>query len=283
MSVANNGSGPLALSVECFPDYASGLPMLVAVEVRNTSSNQTYLNFREFDLFSGPGPVTYTLRGGMREWTWPARPPRQENPPGIPFAPGQAWRALYDLSELHVGIAPGDYQLTASIEVGGDRANADPVPLKIHAAVPKDVEIAWRLRGAGDDRSWRSFVRDSWSTPEIGGLSEEAHSRLAYYLYLHRVAYGPRPLADLDPDEPRGFGQGPLESEAEVLQVEILQAAQQSNAEAEEAAVVQRWPGVAWRMERIHRGLGLLTLLRTFYGIENPEARKEGARPYAPR
>jgi hypothetical protein len=144
------------------------------------------------------------------------------------------------------------------------------------------------LRAANDLKtpSWLAFVRENWSIPDLSDLSASARSdlshHLAYYLYLHRVAYGPTPVAALDPQEPWHFGHGVLESEAAVIRLEILSAEHKSEAVGVEKAVLERWPGLAWRVEEIHRGRGLLTQLRTSWGVErsNPSTLP---RPYGRR
>jgi hypothetical protein len=101
-------------------------------------------------------------------------------------------------------------------------------------------------------------VRENWSTPDLTGLSPAARTdvahHLAYYLYLHRAAYGPTPVAALDPQEPSRFAHGVLEGEAALLRLEILKAAGKPEAEGIEKAILERWPGLSWRVEEIQRG-----------------------------
>jgi hypothetical protein len=44
-------------------------------------------------------------------------------------------------------------------------------------------------------------------------------------------------------------------------------AAKKSEAAGVEAALLERWPGQAWRVENIHGNEGLLTTMRTFHGV----------------
>ena len=277
----------LALRVETDRDYLSGFPMLVAVEIRNITPKRTLLQFMPFDLFDVPGPVGFVARRNGTETLWTAsRPPEDpsredDSPAGIAFRPGATWRALCDLSELHPEIAPGRYDLSGMMAWPEDVASA-PVSWEVRAANPKDAAVARNLRTANDRResSWSAFIRNNWSTPDTSGLSDAARPRLAYYLFLHRAAYGPRAVAQLNPDEPLGFGTGVLESEAAVLRVEILHAGQSPDALTAEKSVLERWPGLAWRIDDIRAGRGLLTSLRTAWGVESSDTPKDKPRPY---
>lgn len=115
-------------------------------------------------------------------------------------------------------------------------------------------------------------MRENWSTSDVTHLSATARAHLAYYLYLHRVAYGPLGVAALDPEEPWKFAHGVLESEAALVRLEILRAAHKPEAEGVEKAVLERWPGLAWRVEEIHNNQGMLTVLRTGWGVESSSA-----------
>jgi hypothetical protein len=277
--------GSFSLTVEVERDYLSGFPMLIAVEIRNQSDNTSYNFFRRLDLFNS-GSVSFSLRGGGHEWTWPAASPSMEaEPRGVPFSEKMIWRGLHDLSELHPDIPTGHYELSADFSLIGGAGHAGPVRFEVHAPSREDLTIARKLRATNDlgEPSWSAFIKHNWSTPHTNGLSSAGHARLAYYLYLHRVAYGPRSVAQLDPEEPWKFGHGVLEPEAALLRLEILRAVKRPEAKGVEAAILERWPGLAWRIEQIHNGLGLLTLQRTFYGVESPDAPKGKPRPYSDR
>jgi hypothetical protein len=236
-----------------------------------------------FDMFAVPGPVSFTLKADNgREWSWPAASGSREEQNGIPFRPGQSWRSLYDLSELRPDLAAGHYQLVAAFSLNGDHAVSRPAQIEVRRSVPRDHAIADRLRTANDAResSWRAFLTANWSTPDGAGLSESGRARLAYYFYLHRVAYGQRPVANLEPDEPGRFGHGVLEAEGALLRLEILHAAARPEVKGITAAVLERWPGLAWRVRDIERGHGLLSILRTVHGVESPDAPKDKPHPY---
>ena len=274
--------GPITLTVTCQHDYLAGFPFLVSVELRNVSANVFEL-LPPYTLFNPGGPITLTLRGAGREWTWPAKPRRMEGEPGgIEFRPGSAWLALQDLSELHPDIPAGHYELTATAIFSGDVARSATVAFQIRPASHHDHEIAAKLRAANAAKvsSWRAFVQDNWTTPDTTGLSADARAQLAYYLFLHRAAYGPTAVPALDPGAVEKLGRGILEPEAAVLRLEILAAAKRPEAAGITRAVLERWPGLGWRVDEIHSGRGFLTDLRMSYGVEQGDAPKDRPSPY---
>jgi hypothetical protein len=278
----HESESPITLTVAAEPHYLAGFPLLVAVELRNVSPGVHRL-LPYFGLFTVPGPVSFKLEGGGHEWTWKEKAPGMEGgPEGVDFGPGKAWWTLQDLGELHPDLPPGHYQLSATVLFPGHAATAAPVPIEIQAASAEDRAIATRLRATNDagKPSWQAFARENWSTPELDGLSPGARQALAYYLYLHRAAYGPRAIAALDPQEPWQLGHGVLEAEAGVLRLEILRAAGKPEAAGIEAAVLERWPGLAWRVEEIQEGGGLLTRLRRTYGVERSSRPVGKPEPY---
>jgi hypothetical protein len=262
--------------------YLAGFPLIVEVEVRNIDPNLiTASPF--FDLFTVPGPVSLSLVRGGREWTWEGKLRNSESgSDGIDFGPGQAWLAIQDLSELHPDIPPGHYQLSASILFPGELVKASPVELEIATVSKEDKAIASRLRTTNDREksSWHAFVRHNWSTPATSGLSAVARAHLAFYLFLHRVTYGPQPVSALNSELPWQFGKGVLEGEAALLRLEILHAARRPEAAGVEAAILERWPGFAWWVGQIRNGHGPLRRLRTGDGVESIDAPTDKPRPY---
>lgn len=281
--------GPITLTLSCDREYVAGFPFIVEVELRNVATNLIE-SLRRFGLFDAPGKVAFVLRGEGHEWTWPPESPELDGEPtGMGFGPGTAWLALQDLSDLHPDVPPGHYRLSASAVFSGAVAESTSVAFDVRAPSEGDRATAARLRASNDLKkpSWRTFVRQNWSTPDLSGLSASARTdvahHLAYYLYLHKVAYGPTPIAALDPDEPWRFAEGVLNGEAALARLEILSAAHSGHAGGVEKAILERWPGLAWRVEEIRRGQGLLTELRDFWGVEKSGVHPTGPRPYQPR
>jgi hypothetical protein len=206
----------------------------------------------------------------------------EDAPEGVEFNPGMAWFTVQDLGELHPDVPSGHYELTAAMGFTGYVARSATVQIEIQSPSKEDRVIASRLRTTNDvgKTSWHAFVAQNWSTPQVSGLSSAAHARLAYYLYLHRAAYGPRPIAELDPEEPWKWGHGVLDAEAAVIRLEILYSAKKLEAAGVEAAILERWPGLAFRVDEIHRREGLLEVLRTSHGVERSRIPSDKPRPY---
>ena len=272
------------LKLTCDRAYLAGFPILVEVEVHNIDPH-LITGIPYFDLFTVPGPVRFGLSGGGRQWTWEPKIRRTESgPDGVDFGPGQSWSALQDLSELHPDLPPGHYQLTASMAFPGEMVEAKAVALEIASPSAQDKAIAAKLRAHIENErpSWLAFVRHNWSTPASAGLSAVAHARLAFHLFLHRVAYGPKAIGELYPETPWQFGKGILEGQAALSRLEILYAAGRPEAPGVEMAIVERWPGLAWWIAQIRNGRGPLTNLRTGYGVESEYSSTDKPRPYSP-
>jgi hypothetical protein len=257
---------PYALKIKCNDSYVAGFPLLVALEVSNISKNH-HTDLPIFDLFLVPGSVEFVLRGGGHEWTWPSRHrPRSDEPGLTEFPPGKAWLAMQDLSELHPDIPPGHYKLSASMMFPGELVEAPAVAFEVSAPTNEDRAIATRLLATNskNKRSWLELVTRNPSAWSAQGLSAAAHATLDYYLYLQEVESSGQPLASRRPNETDRFAHGALEAEAAVLRLELLYAAGRPEAPGIEAAVLERWPGLAWRVEKIRAGAGLLNGLHAY-------------------
>ena len=255
-----------ALKITSNHSYVAGFPLLVAVEIRNVSVN-CYDMFPVFDIFRVPGPMEFVLRGGGHEWTWPSAQRPDSDDPGITeFPPGKAWLAMQDLSERHPDIPPGHYQLSASMMFPGEFVEAPAVAFEVRAPTKEDRAIATKLLSTNSDnkRSWLELVTENPSAWSAQGLSAAAHATLDYYLYLQEVESSGRPLASRRPNETDRFAHGALEAEAAVLRLELLYAAGRPEAPGIEAVVLERWPGLAWRVEKIRAGRGLLNRLHSY-------------------
>jgi hypothetical protein len=279
---APKGVPEYALKLRCAPSYLAGLPLVVAVELRNQGDALDVIPF--FDLVTTPSPVAFELSGQGRTWRWPEQNRRARvEGGGIEFNPDTRWVALQDLSELHPDIPPGRYQLAASIMLPGRRVRSAPATVLIKPLAPGDRPIINRLRPKNDhDRpSWVVFLTENWRTPDVSGLSAEARQQLAFHLFLHRAAYGATPPAKLDPDAPKAFAHDILAGWAELSRLEILLAAGRPEAAALESDLRKRSPEFTWWVDQVRAGAGLIARFRALYGAGSEYAPKGRPLPYA--
>lgn len=274
----------LELVVEAPAVAVLGAPILVAVTVTNPRPERTYLALPPVEWFAVPPPVEFRLvpaeAGPDAEAiVLPAREiQRGEGPPrGMLLGPGQSHRALVDLSELAPPLHAGRWRL-------GARYFAFPLPpvaapeleLEVVEPATKASAVALaRLRARHQDRepSWNAVLLQNERTiedDELADLDPRSRAAVALHLWLHRAAYGPTPVASLDPGTLAGLGVGPLEGEVAVLAHELLTARGDPSAPALASAVVARWPGLAWRIEDDLAGQGLVQMLRSVVGAERP-------------
>ena len=71
-----------------------------------------------------------------------------------------------------------------------------------------------------------------------------------------------------------------LEAEAGALRLEILAAARGGAVKTQAQALVERWPGLEWRVRDIEAGRGRLPILRRTCGVERDDPPKDRPRPY---
>jgi hypothetical protein len=84
-------------------------------------------------------------------------------------------------------------------------------------------------------------------------------------LILHEAVHGPQTLSALPIELLSPLLGGPWGSEASVLTYELLSSRAAPDLVDQRAAVLARWPGVAYRLDEIDRGAGLLTRWRQEY------------------
>lgn len=295
-----------SIRVEAFGEYLEGFPMIVAIDVYNPTDRATYYRLPEFDIFSDVAPVGFQLtrsEDGIKIDLPADAGEGGEGPPkGFTLEPGEASRRLLDLTNLGPDIEEGSYELRAEYALRKGQPRSEPISVRVRAPSPEDAVIAERLRILNDRRelSWSSFVLENWRTvylqppvpaEEIAelravdatGLSDDGRRLLAYYLFLHRATYGPQSVAELSLTRVNELAGGPLEAEALVLRYEILSARQDSAAADVRVAVLDRYPGVTWRLEQIERGRGRLSQLRSLYGAEREFTLEPDFYPYTQR
>ncbi len=295
----------LLLRLEVFPEYRVGFPTIVAVTCYNPTPYRTYYHLPSMDLWTAPGPVAFTLVAeDGRRIDIPAVASREDDGflGRFTLAPGASRRMLVDISNRTCRVSPGRYKLEARYRLFKGSATAQPVSITLVEPDEQDAAIAARLRVQNDlqESSWGHFILYNWRTiytrppvpwdeivslraVDASALSEAGREALALHLFLHRAVYGPRGVAALNPRVTETFARGPLEGEAALLRLEILTARNDPAAPVERAAILERFPELAWRVEEIETGCGRLADLRQTNGVERIVATKPLFFPYTHR
>jgi hypothetical protein len=266
----------LTVRLRAAPEYVIGLPFFVEVTLANDTEGAEYYSLSDFDPLEPPFPVEFTFSTGEQRLALPARSSmRGERRRGFDLSPNESHTVVLDLSELEPRLEPGQWQMQARWVMRHEKPCSTPVPVMLFAAEPTDAPLLDRLRHAdGALRpSWANLLRSRSaldSGEELRGLSEQARRALVPYLILHQAIHGPEPLATFPLDFLAAHDLGPWASEAGILGYELLQARRAPDLAQQRERLLQRWPGLAFRVREIDAGAGLLTLLRSEYGPESP-------------
>lgn len=271
------------ITLEVFPEYMIGFPMLVAITCENPTAKSTFYNLPEANIFTAPGPIEFifTSPDGKRIVLPAASPRHKETARGFTLRPGEARRMLFDISGLEPSLEPGPYRLEAIYRLKSGSSTSPPAQVRITTPAPEDARAAATLKRENDtgEPSWSQFIEANWRTVDAAKLSAKGREALAYHLFLHRAIYGPARVRDLELGRLEAFARGPLAGEAAVLRLEIL-AARGAQTAAEEAAILKQWPGLRWRIDEIKAGGGLLASLRRTLGAEQEFDKKPDFYPY---
>ena len=289
------------LTIETFPEYMSGFPMIVAVTITNATAKSTFYNLTGCDLWNPVSAVSITLSddsGGKKEFPSASSDAGEGPPEGFTLRPGESRRMLYDISELNPSLEPGTYRLVASYRLRVGSMEAPPVQFKVASAPSMDSVIALQLRNCNDIRepSWIDFILYNWRTVYVGGppsereekfdhvnayqLSPRAKQALAFHFFIHRAVYGPDKVRDLDTGPIGSFGIGPLEGEAALARLEILHERGDRSQKSLQEGILRKWPGLKWRVDQIQQGEGFLTTARRSFGTEREFETKPAFFPY---
>jgi len=258
----------LTLRIQASPTYIAGPPMFVEVTLANETEGAEYYALTSCDPWSPPFPVEFTFNAGGQSVRLPSRSDVSSGatPRGFDLVPGEARTFVLDLSELETPVPPGVWQLEARWVMRHEQPWSAPVAVTITAGDPADLPLLQRLRRIGGVRnsSWSNLVKDPAAFEEsaLRDLSPESRQALLPYLIIHQAVHGPEPLSRFPVEFLAEQRQGPWGSEAAVLAYELAWARQSPDLPGQRAALLTEWPGLAFRLDQIERGLGLLTTLR---------------------
>jgi hypothetical protein len=264
----------LALRLNMARHYVGGLPMFVEATLANETATSTYYGLTHCNPWWPPFPIEFEFRAGAHTVRLPGQWDVGEEEPtgGFTLRAGEARTFVLDLSEVDVPIPPGAWQCTARWLMRFEQPRSSPVSVKIEAMTPADAPLVQRVRRSGGPRprSWANFVEDprALDRADFRGLSAEARRALVPYLIIHEAAHGPAPLSKFPPEH-LSHQHGPWASEAAVLGYELAWARHAPDLTGLRSVILASWPGVAFRLDEIDRGAGLLTDFRESFGRES--------------
>ena len=265
----------LTVRLRMAPEAVVGPPLFAEVTLANETEGSEYYDLLHCTPFQPPFPIEFTFSSGMERVVLPARSTSGSGARrrGFALTPGEARTFVVDLSELEVAPSPGTWACDARWIMRHEEPRSPPVQITLNAPNPEDLPLLAGLRrlgGAGSPR-WINFIRDPDALANrvlFQSLSDQARSALVPYFILHQVVHGPESLSAFPLAFLAQHLEGPWGSEAGVLSWELLWARGASDLAQRKQALLQRWPGVAFRLSQIEAGNGLLTTLKRTYGPE---------------
>jgi hypothetical protein len=265
----------LTLHVRMEPTAVLGLPWFVEVTLANETQGAEYYRLGPCNPTSPPFPVELAFTHGKTHMALPTSGGDRSEGGGGAFnlLPGEARTFVLDISELEpvARLTPGHWQCQATWLMPHEEPRSPDIPVETSAGKASDLAKIDRLRRAGGARSpnWFNFVEmgdavDARTARQL--VSPQARNALAPYLIMHEAVHSPEPLARFAPNELLQFHDTVWESEAALLSYELACARRAPDQSQRRAQLLSRWPGVAFRLAHIDRGLGILTRLRHDYG-----------------
>ena len=280
-----------AIHVEAQARYVLGFPILIAVELRNRTTDTDYLDLPRLGLLTPIDSLAVELRpqrGGTAVSLGPSFEMADRELLRTELMAGERARMLIDVSTFGQPLKAGRYELVGRLFSGpGSFRESEPVEVELVAPTAAERAEAERLRAQGMDRkrldtgSWQPFLTSNRSAVAApANLGATASQQLAPYLALHRAAYGPIPLAQIPLEAFAAFKGPVLAPEGALLRYELI-AARGSPPEiaAARADLLRQWPAMKQRVEQVDRGSGLLTTLRKVYGVERTSPPRAGKPP----
>jgi hypothetical protein len=255
----------LELRLEVADEYVQGLPMLVALTLDVRTPGETIRMLPEPTLLSLKDCIAVMVTpAGSHDALLDYNPTPvldlEHRPPRLALSAGEPRRWLVDLSELDWSAVtePGDY--TIAVRYQARHAGSAFARARVRLRAPAQDELAWlgaQRPVLEETGSWGEWVLEPPdAAQDIPPESVPLPARL--HAYLRALIHDPRPLAEIGTP---GVEQVlPLaRPEAGTIALELA-LAHGDEAEARRLANELRTtvPGLAWRLEAIAEGGGLV-------------------------
>ena len=202
----------------------------------------------------------------------------QEEGDSFRLRPGEQRRFLVDMMLSVSDLPPGPFQLRVTVEED-ERSFPPSGTVRFDLTEPNDTDRTTRetwFHQVDDSPflTWDDFLV-AWFTPAPAeGLSEAAARAVAYPRFVHYAAYGPKPIAAQDATHLLALDGHVALAEFHLFQLEILLAYGDAAAASKiKAQLLERWPGLAYEVDRNEHGKGLLSSMRKRFGAESARAK----------
>jgi hypothetical protein len=210
------------------------------------------------------------LETGVREAPYAGFPPL---PPGdmSVLRASEVRLMLVDVSTLRgiLNLQPGTYDL----QVAALRVALSELSNTVQTSVRALTEAEEQTRSQLIVRRFDAPLPDRWplflesnpttlSAPLANAFGEDVRPIMRFYLWLHRALWGPIGPEGLQVGELDGLATGVFEAEVAALKYELVVARRDPGAGQIRQAMLGKWPGLRWRLERVDEGKGFLTIHR---------------------
>jgi len=282
----------LTFCIDVPPRIVVGAPFMVSLTVTNPRAERTYYTLAEISRFGVPPPVELWVarEGSESKQVLPAqlKVRSEDEPSGMTLRPHESRQCLYDVSELWPNLDAGAWTLGGRYLSGSvPAAHARTCTFEVLEPTPDAAAALASLRArheSGDEPSWNAVLLANFreiEDAELDALDEPSRAAIGLHLWMHCAVYGATGLAAIDPHGLDVFAADVQAGEVEALRHELLVARTDSGAAAQAAAIIERWPGLAWRIEDNDTREGLLALLRRSVGAERSAPSVPSPLPYS--
>jgi hypothetical protein len=258
--------------------YVLGLPLFVEATLSNETESAEYYDLLDCDPFSPPFPIEFTFSSAGNAIRLPARSSEagEARRAGFDLSSGESRTFVLDLSDLNPDLTPGSWQCHGRWVMRHEQPRSASVLVALAAPAAADRPLLARLRSAASAQTpgWANLVESPEGLePDVfRALSDQARAALVPYLIMRQAVHGPEPLASFPTEYLAQHQGGPWASESNVLLYELQWARNAPDLARQRQALLQRWPGTAFRVQLIESGAGLLTTLRQEYGPSGSSA-----------